>query len=385
MNAVHFGAGKIGRGFIGDLLFDSGYETVFVDVNEKLNRELNEYHNYFLYIIENGYERKEIKRVSALSPVSQNEEVIKAIVDADLVTTAVLADNFPKIAKTLAMGLKARFESKKPRINLIPCENAPMCGDMLKKEILHTGLISEEELTAAAAVTNTAVDRMVFGTDRDQRDGIEVGKDHELVIESDKLKDSSETPIQGAVYTDNLQKYLERKLYVINGGHAWSGYMAHIMGYKTIQEYFAVPENVEMSRKVMLETGALLERKYDFTHEQMVDYVNFALNRFLTPGVVDYVSRISRAPIRKLGANDRLVGPALQCSEKGLPNELLLKGIAAAFLFDEKEDEQSVELQAYTKEHGIRQAVTKYTGIQNKTAEFDKIVSFYEELQHYHK
>ncbi len=379
MKAVHFGAGKIGRGFIGDLLFDSGYETVFVDVNEGLNRELNEYHNYFLYIIENGYERKEIKRVSALSPVSQEEEVIKAIVEADLVTTAVLADNFPKIAKILALGMKARSESKKPKINLIPCENAPMCGDMLKKEILHTGLISEEELADAAAVTNTAVDRMVFGTDRDQRDGIEVGKDHELVIESDKLKDSSETPIH------NLQKYLERKLYIINGGHAWSGFMAHIMGYKTIQEYFAVPENVEMSRKVMLETGALLECKYDFQHEQMVDYINFALNRFLTPSVVDYVSRISRAPIRKLGANDRLVGPAMQCSEKGLPNELLLKGIAAAFLFDEKEDEQSVELQAYTKEHGIRQAVTKYTGIQNGATEFDKIISFYEELQHYHK
>lgn len=104
MKAVHFGAGKIGRGFIGDLLHNSGYEIIFVDVNEKVNAELNKYHNYYLYIIEEGYRKEEIDNVSALSPITQAEEVVQAIVDTDLVTTAVLADNFPKIAGNLAKG-----------------------------------------------------------------------------------------------------------------------------------------------------------------------------------------------------------------------------------------------------------------------------------------
>ena len=92
MKAVHFGAGKIGRGFIADLLHDTGYEITFVDVNEKLNEELNKYHNYYLYVIEEDYKRKEIDKVSALSPITQKDDVTQAIVDADLVTTAVLAD-----------------------------------------------------------------------------------------------------------------------------------------------------------------------------------------------------------------------------------------------------------------------------------------------------
>ena len=77
MKAVHFGAGKIGRGFIADLIHETGYEITFVDVNEKLNDELNKYHNYYLYLIEDNYQRKEIDHVSALSPITQPEEVSK--------------------------------------------------------------------------------------------------------------------------------------------------------------------------------------------------------------------------------------------------------------------------------------------------------------------
>lgn len=381
MKAVHFGAGKIGRGFIADLLHSSGYEIMFVDVNEKVNAELNQYHNYYLYVIEENYKRKEIDKVSALSPITQSEDVTKAILEADLITTAVLADNFPKIATNLATGLKARLNEKKEKINVIPCENALFCGDMLKKEIVNTGLITEEEIDQVAAIPNSAVDRMVFGTDRDGRDGIEVGKDYELAVESTKLVDPTKKPLEGAEYTDNLQKFLERKLYVINGGHAWSGYMAHVMGYEIIQDYFKEDANIELTRKVMTEIGALVAKKHGFTTENMTDYIEFALNRFLTPGITDTVERIARSPIRKLGAADRLVGPLTQCEEAGLSNEMIVKGVAAAFLFDVKADEQSVELLSYVKENGIESAVTKYTGIKAGTRLFNEIVKEYNQLK----
>lgn len=377
VKAVHFGAGKIGRGFIGELLHNTGYEITFVDVNEKINEELNKYHNCYLYVIQENYKRKEINKVSAISPITQPEKVTEEIVTADLITTAVIADNFSKIAGTLAVGLKARMDAGKTKVNVIPCENAVLCGDMLKREILKTGKITEEELERIAAIPNTAVARMVFGTNRDGRDGIEIGKDHELVIESNKLADPETQPIQGAEYTDNMQKYLERKLYIVNCGHAWSGYMGKVMGYEIIQDYFAVPENVEMTRQVMLESAALLEKKHGFTHKEMTDYIDSTLNRFLTPGITDTISRISRAPIRKLSAKDRLTGPAVQCEEKGLSNEMLLKGIAAAFLFDVKEDPQSIELLDDVKEHGIDKAITKYTEIQPETRMFEKIKEYY--------
>ena len=381
MKAVHFGAGKIGRGFIADLLHDTGYEIVFVDVNEKVNAELNKYHNYYLYVIEEDYRRKEIDKVSALSPITEEDKVVEAIVEADVVTTAVLADNFPKIAGTLAKGLKARLGAGKERVNVIPCENALFNGDLLLKELVRTGIASEDDFLKAAAFPNTAVDRMVFGTDKDGRDGIDIGKDHELAVEVNKLVDPEKLPITGAEYTDNLQKFLERKLYTINCGHAWSGYIGKLMGYEIIQDYFAVPENIEMTREVMREVAALMVAKHGFTEKEMEDYITFALNRFCTPGIKDTITRISRAPIRKLAPNDRLVGPAVQCEERGLKNTLLLRGIAATFLFDVKEDEQSVELMQYVADNGIEDAVTHFTGIEAGTRMFDEIVKDYNELK----
>lgn len=381
MKAVHFGAGKIGRGFIADLLHDTGYEIVFVDVNEKVNEELNKYHNYYLYVIEEDYRRKEIDKVSALSPITEEDKVVEAIVEADVVTTAVLADNFPKIAGTLAKGVKARLDAGKERVNVIPCENALFNGDLLLKELVSTGIASEDDFLKAAAFPNTAVDRMVFGTDKDGRDGIDIGKDHELAVEVNKLVDPEKLPIAGAEYTDNLQKFLERKLYTINCGHAWSGYIGKQMGYEIIQDYFAVPENIEMTREVMREVAALMVVKHGFTEQEMEDYITFALNRFCTPGIKDTITRISRAPIRKLAPNDRLVGPTVQCEEKGLKNTLLLRGIAAAFLFDVKEDEQSAELMQYVADNGIEDAVTHFTGIEAGTRMFDEIIKDYNDLK----
>lgn len=381
MRAVHFGAGKIGRGFIADLLHNTGYEITFVDVNEKLNKEMNQYHNYYLYVIQEDYRRREIDKVSALSPITQPEEVSKAIVDADLVTTAVIADNFPKIANNLAAGLKARLDAGKERVNVIPCENAFYCGVMLKEELLKTGLLTEEELETIAAIPSTAVDRMVFAADRDGRDGIDVGNTFELVIEKNKLVDPDAEPIKDAEYTGNLDKYLERKLCVVNGGHTMSAYLARLMGYDIIQDYFKVPENKKLTRDMMLQAAAFIEKKHGFVHNEMVDYIDATIGRWSTPGVKDTIERIAKAPIRKLDPEDRMVKSAIECEKYGLANDLILKGIAAAFLYDVEGDEQAAEIKAYVEENGIEKAVTHYTGIGAGSRIYDEILKDYNEYQ----
>ena len=197
-------------------------------------------------------------------------------------------------------------------------------------------------------------------------------------MEETKLVNPAEKPIKGAHYTDNLQKFLERKLYVINCGHAYAGYLGYINGYTSVYDVFTNPEMGKDVHKAMRESAALITEKYDFTEDEMREYVDFGMKRYQMKGVDYPVSMVTRSPIRKLGASDRMVGPCIQCAERGLPHEGLTKGVALILLLDSKEDEQAVELQQYIAEKGVAEALTHYTGIKPDSPLHAAILKHYE-------
>lgn len=361
--ALHFGGGSIGIGFIADLLHNSDYEVTVVDIDRELVQQINETDTFDLYLINEDYKKKQLAPIHALSSIEDQEAIIEQISTTDLITTAVWAENLPKVAPVLLQGLKKRRENGAARVNILACENAMFNSEILRKAILELDTSAEKWVDKVAAFPNTAVDRMVLASEHGGKKTIDIGRDHELVIEESKLVDPADKPIKEAVYTTNLKKYIERKLYVVNCGHAWAGYIGFIHGYSIIQDVFHNEELVQMIRETMWESAHLLMERYSFTKQDMTDYIDFIMDRYQTPGIKDMISRVSRSPIRKLQPEERLVGPCVQCEELGLENKRLLEGIAAAFLFDNPGDEQSVELLAYVKEHGIDEAIVHFTSI----------------------
>lgn len=375
---MQFGAGSIGRGFIADLLHDSGYSMTFIDINEKLNEQINQKNKYSLYIIEEKYKKKVIDNVQAYSPITQYQECIHAIVEADIITTSVWADKLSKIAPLLLKGLKQRAIKKKSKINILACENAVANSEQLKNEMQK--LDKTFDFEQVAAFPNTAVDRLVLESEREGEKVIDIGKAFELVIEKDKLVDPDLEPVRGAEYTNDLMKFLERKLYIINCGHAWAGYIGHLKGLTIIQEVFRDESLVKEVKETMLESGKLISEKFGFTMNEIETYIDFAIKRFQTPGITDTIARVSRSPVRKLQSNERLLGPAVQCEERGLKNDLLVRGIAAALLYNDSNDDQSIELQSYIKKYGIEKAILHFTGLKKSSSLFERVVSNYYEL-----
>jgi len=380
MKAVQFGAGNIGRGFIGDILHESGYEVTFIDVSNELISQINETNSYELFLIDHDYEKKIIDNVNALSSITDEEKVIKAIAEADIITTSVWANNLPKIAPILAKGLKVRLESKKSKVNILACENAMFATDILKKAMVDCDInIDERELNEIGAYPNTAVDRVVLGTEKNGKASVNIADYHELAVEQPKLVNPKHLPIKNARYTDDLQKYLERKLYVINCGHAWAGYIGYVHGYKSVRDVFLTNELVSNVKKAMTESAMLISEKYNFTKDEMIEYVNFGVKRYQAPGVEYEVTMVTRSPIRKLGFNDRFVGPCVQCEERNLENEYLLRGIALVLLLDRTDDDEAIELQEYISKNGVRKAITHYTGISTNSELIDRIINYYNE------
>jgi len=86
--AVHFGAGNIGRGFIGAALQDAGYHVVFADVNEGLLEKLKG-GQYSVHLVGTQEESKTYSQFSVINSREHHAELIEAIADADIVTTSV--------------------------------------------------------------------------------------------------------------------------------------------------------------------------------------------------------------------------------------------------------------------------------------------------------
>lgn len=379
--AVHFGAGVIGKGFIGDLLHDSGFEIVFVDIDEAAMRSLSEKGTYTIYQIGDHSKQKVIDRVRGLSPITDEAEVIDQIAKAEIITTAVWATNLNKVAPIIAKGLKKRLEQGAPKVNVLACENAIRATDTLKRELIQTNILTETELDQIACFPNTGIDRMVFELIVDGEKHVEVGPEFELSIEQPKLVDPKSQPIAHAEYTDNLDKYLQRKLYIVNCAHATGSYYGYLKGYKN---YIDALEDQQILADVwgsIRESALMLHHKYGFTMDDLEAYLQFIMRRFNTLGVKDPVTRIGRSPIRKLQSNDRLAGPALECEKLGLKNDHLAKGIAAALLFDSPDDPEAVELQAYISTHGIEKALTHFTSIEPDSPLGKKVLDAYTTLR----
>ncbi|MEN3087934.1 mannitol-1-phosphate 5-dehydrogenase [Lacticaseibacillus paracasei] len=380
--AVHFGAGKIGLGFIGDLLHQSDYHIVFADVVEKTVAQLRKEKQYRLFLIDHDYQERIIDNVDAVSSIQDPTGVVEAITHADIVTTSVMASNLPKVAPLIAKGLKARLEKHLPKMTVMACENAIMGTDILKKAMLDSGEMTSEQLEQAAVYPNTAVDRVVFDGHHQGQDGIEVGDAYELAIERGKLLDPNSEPIKGAEYVDNLEMYLQRKIYIINCGHAISAYLGQAHGYHTVQEVLHNERLLHQVKAAMAESAAALEAKYHFSKQSLQDYIEtMFVKRMTTPGLSDPVTRVGREPIRKLSPNDRIIGPANECESFGLDNQYLLRGATCALLFHNPDDKQAVKVQQFIQTHGIEKAIAQYTKIQPNSAMFEKLLKAYWEAK----
>ena len=365
MLAVHFGAGNIGRGFIGSLLSQSGYEVMFVDINDEVVRLLKEKQEYRVIIADENRQEQLIRNVSAVNSQTEREKVIDYITKAHLITTAVGPHILPAIATILAEGLQKRITINKTPLHIIACENMIGGSDVLKSHVF--AKISETDkplFETYYGFLNCAVDRIVPNQKHDDPLSVVVEPFFEWVIEKQNIIGDI-PPIQGAHFVDDLKPYIERKLFTVNTGHAIASYLGYYKKLQTIQEAMNDGEIRSDVEKALHESGAVLVKKYGWNENEHQSYIQKIIQRFLNPSISDEVVRVARSPIRKLGANDRLVGPATQYYDLfGQVPLGLVKGIAALLLFDYENDDEAVALQKTIQETGVEGALYQYSQLE---------------------
>ncbi len=339
--AVHFGAGNIGRGFVAQFLHVSGYQVVFADVNQELIGALQAQPSYQVLEVGEGAQDHVVDNYRALNSATQEAEVVAAIASAEIVTTAVGARILQYVAPVIAKGLNERDE-KLPKLTVIACENAIGGTDILAAEV------RKHSPAHNAVFANCAIDRIV----PEQHGGLDVTIESffEWVVERKpfhgQTPDGTTPELFGVTWVDDLEPFIERKLFTVNTAHAAAAYHGHDRGWVSIREALATPELQAEVRAVLGETKQLLMEKFGFSDEEQQAYIEKTLRRISNPDLPDTCERVGRNPLRKLSRHERFVGPAAELVERGHTAWNLLNAIGAALRFDVPADDESVGLQS---------------------------------------
>ena len=377
--AVMFGAGNIGRGFIGALLERSGWHVTFADVVEPLLDAINTQKHYTVHILDQVCDELEIRNISAVSSVGP--DVVPAIAASDLVTTAVGPVVIPRIAKTIADGIRARMSAgNKAPLNIVCCENGIRVTSKLKECVMP--LLSEEEtafVDECIGFVDCAVDRICPKPAYDNPLDAAVEEYTEWDVERSAWKGEL-LDIAGMTYTDNLMACLERKLFTLNSGHAICAYLGSLRGHKTILESIQDPAVGGVVHAAMRESGEGLIKEFSFDPNAHHAYVERIFKRFHNPHLLDEVDRVGREPIRKLSPMDRLIKPLTTTASYGLPVDHLIFGAAAALYFNCTEDKQSVEMNEKIQAEGVAAALAAYSGLQQDNPLFGRILDVHRAL-----
>lgn len=363
MRAIHFGAGNIGRGFIGKILADAGWAVTFADVNETLVGLIKRDGRYPVDIVGSGSRREEVTGVTAVSSIG--DDIVALIASADLVTTAVGPAVLPKIAPTIARGLEARVAAgKHASLNIIACENTIRGTTQLKEAVFgHLPASVAAVVEIEVGFADSAVDRIVPPAPPVEGEPLAVTVEEfsEWIVDRTQLKGWTHD-IRGMELTDDLMAFVERKLFTLNTGHAITAYLGFEKGLPTIRDAIEDTGIRAVVKAAMEESGAVLIRRYGFDPAKHAAYIEKILGRFANPFIRDDVARVGREPLRKLGKGDRLIRPLLGTLEYGLPHQNLVKGIAAALHYRNDADPQAVEMRKILSEVGVAAAVDRFSG-----------------------
>lgn len=385
---VQFGAGNIGRSFIGQLFSRADYEVIFVDIDDALIEGLNAAGAYDLVVKEpDGDRRITIDHVRAIHS-GNREAVSQAVAEASYIATSVGSGVLKHIFPVLAAGLQQRKEP----VDIIIAENMRRGAEFFK-DGLSPYLPKAFPFSRRVGLVETSIGKMVPIMTREDRaqDPLQVFSEayNTLIVDASGFI-TEIPPLEGLKAVDHIDAYVDRKLFVHNLGHAAAAYLGHVSHPEAvyIREVLEDPELLREVRLVMQEGGNAVLKAYpeSFNQAAMNAHIEDLLSRFRNPSLGDTLFRVGRDLHRKLGKNDRIIGAMLLASRKNLPFDHIAGVYRAALSFhalgeDGKPDEKDAAFYALLSSSGADYILREVSGLSAQDAGNDAEVSVAEMLR----
>lgn len=380
---IMYGAGNIGRGFIGQTFSAAGYKVGFIDINMEVIDALNKRGEYPVNVVttEENIEVP-VKNVYGIDG-KDIEKVSDEIASCDMMATAIGVNVLKFIAKPIAKGIEKRAKANGKPLNIIICENLIGADKFLKGLILNEIPEKKDFVEEKVGFIEASIGRMVPVMTEEKK----AGDPLRVYVEPYNILPVDKAAFKGEIPTDvaNLYPYspfdlfIERKLFMHNMSHALCAYLGYLRGYEYVYQAVADYDIRYCALSALISSADAVAKENGENVKMLLDHAKDLLYRFTNVALADTVARVGKDTKRKLGCNDRLIGALKLCEKHGIDAGYICIGIAAGLLFAPQEDASSVELCGYVKENGVKAALKTYSEYDGKYV--GQIGEIYEELK----
>ena len=342
---VLFGAGKIGRSFIGQLFSSGGYEVVFIDINKAVIEALNHRGQYKVIIKSDKEEVLNINNVRGVY-TGDSEEVIKEVATAGILAVSVGLDGLEHVFPLLSKGLVERQNiNRNYALDIIIAENmrdADVCFQKRLEELLPW----DYPINKLVGLIETSIGKMVpIMQKKDLQDDIlqVFAEPYNTLILNKKGFRNPIPSIKGLAPKENMKAWVDRKLFIHNLGHSSAAYIGylHKPEFVYVYEALAVPEIFNFVKSAMLQSADILLKKYpeEFTSDDLAEHIDDLLYRFQNKALGDTIFRVGCDLMRKLGPEDRLAGAIKSAMEFNLSYDKILYALVCGCRFRAKDED----------------------------------------------
>lgn len=330
---VAFGAGNVGRGFIGDIFASSGWRVVFVDINPAVVEALARDGFYLHETLSNsGTMQRRINNVTAVY-ADDTPRIEHWISRADLITTSVGVRALPAIAPALATGLRARWRAGGGPVDVLLCENLHRAPEEMRRLLRnHLPDFSEDFLSAHLGLAETSIGRMIPSLPVEQRlppTLIRVEPYRILPYDAQACR-GPEPRAEGLlpVRDQPFVYYADRKLFIHNMGHCVCAYLGALLGCEYIWQAIGRAQVRYIVRATMAQSALALSAHYGVDARDLERHIDDLIARFANRALADTTERVGQDPARKMGAEDRLLGAYAFARAAEAPLEFLSLAVA---------------------------------------------------------
>lgn len=341
---VIFGAGKIGRSFIGQLFGCNGYNVVFIDVDPTIIAGLNRQGSYRVVIKGEKEEEIIVPNIKAISAL-EKDRVIETVSTAGILAVSVGKNVLEKIIPVIADGLlKRNRNNPHTPLDIILAENMRSAADFVRAQ-LKKNLPSNFPIEALVGLVETSIGKMVpiIPVEELKKDPLVVFAESYNTLILDKKGFKSSIPeIKGLAPKNNIKAWVDRKAFIHNLGHATAAYYGYSLHPDAVYMYEILDDSevLQFTKDVMSQSADILRAAYpdDFTASDLEDHIDDLICRFRNKALRDTIFRVGQDLTRKLGPDDRFMGSIHLAMQYQMSYDKILEAMSFGLYFRAKDE-----------------------------------------------